>query len=485
MSEAEFTIDSYCWRDSLVFRYESLWSVLQKFALLNAVGGITIREIFGEKGLGKNLHDSWRFKNRNDLRSSGGLDLEKLSFLFNRNEDRINESVTTTFLNYNEIEPLSVENLRFCRSCIEEGFHSAIYQLLFIKICPYHEEKFISQCPNCECEIPYTLGKASFSEPYKCPTCCFKLCKDLFNLGCVLPSDPEREEKLKLVINWLISRKTSPILEKKISPTKNLSNNKDGQRDLINNLSSHWSVVLTSDNKLKNILGSGIISNRSIFLIKVDFKSVKKFEGSSFLNFEKSNITNEELDKDLYSIYKSIARFFLKSYLYTHKNCIEKVGRTIWWDKYTLNCTGQICKIANAFLLWRMFFEGINYPTDLFRKFKGKTFERLHINWQPPNYRVPVALIKRIFAVECFWMFYECILVSQKLYDENIYSFNYTEYVKGDQIPHWSINKVNGNNLEENYTIYYWSEPSRLMKMWGCLEPHYIEQIDDIGGSFS
>jgi len=61
----------------------------------------------------------------------------------------------------------------------------------------------------------------------------------------------------------------------------------------------------------------------------------------------------------------------------------------------------------NAFLLWRMFFEGINHPANLFRKFKGKTFERPHISWQPLNYRVPIALIKKIFVVECFSMFYE------------------------------------------------------------------------------
>lgn len=83
---------SFCWRDGWGSRYESLWSLLHKFALLNAADSIGIREVLSVEPTN---NDALRYRNRADLRYFGALDPAKLAIVFRSSKELIDESVVS------------------------------------------------------------------------------------------------------------------------------------------------------------------------------------------------------------------------------------------------------------------------------------------------------------------------------------------------------------------------------------------------------
>lgn len=453
---ADFDPKSFCWRGELQTKYESFWSLLQKFALLNAINGTTIREIFG-LALADQKDCNWKDRDRADLRYLSGFDKEKLKSGFRLSDESLNKSVVEFYVKKSEIKILSHNNLRFCYECLKDGFHSAIYQLLFFQKCPYHNSNFQTNCPNCGNDIPYQLNKTAFNNPYSCSTCRHTFCEQMTKLGGKLSFSKSREVSLKLLSDWLICRSNSFTIEKPITISSISSLKKTYSEMLLNNLSTHWFNVFGASPKLKNILRKQKYQNEESIHVRGSFKAI--------IPEEKLEYSDSKLDIDLYSIYKSISRQFLKTHLFNHSNCIENLGRTIWWDKATLHSQGKVCVYANAFLLWRMYFESVRHPIDLFRKFKGYVADRSKISWQPPSYKISKAIIKKIFSLECYWAFYECKLLATEFNEKNIYSFNTVEYIKNDLLPHWTVELYDKKNSEENYYIYYCYELSRLKKL--------------------
>lgn len=63
------------------------------------------------------------------------------------------------------------ETLRFCPQCIEQGFHSALFQMLWIERCPIHDEKIANVCPSCSSNVPYECNWETLSFAYGCTEC--------------------------------------------------------------------------------------------------------------------------------------------------------------------------------------------------------------------------------------------------------------------------------------------------------------------------
>lgn len=243
---------SFCWRESLVNRYESLWSLLHKFALLNSIEAKDLRDIFAFKYNRENVN-AWKWRHRDDLRCFWGLDASKLTLTLNNNEKLINESVVSAFVKENEVLKFSCENLKFCKKCLKSGFHSSLYQLLFINRCPVHEADLITKCPKCKNNIPYKFDNIAFKNPYKCPKCKLSFCPTLTKIGCQLPKIDGREEALTLIGGWLIKRIDLEILESKINE-KNSRFIDDSIDSKITCLTAFWSDVYRPSVGLKPIL---------------------------------------------------------------------------------------------------------------------------------------------------------------------------------------------------------------------------------------
>lgn len=451
---------SFCWRDHLINRYESLWSIIHKFALWNAVQAVDIRRIFSSD-TGKSIHsDIWKWGNRDDLRNLGALDPIKLSTSLNLNNYFISESIVSNYIKQDELKTLGCDILRFCESCLQSGYHSALYQLLFLDKCPIHKKRFKTRCPNCGDIVSYRLNKISISKPYGCSKCGVMFCTTLSNSSRKVENIiiiDEREAKIKPLVAWLLQRRNFDTLEYVLKSDFENKFCEVKQNEIITYFTLFWSNVISFSTELKEIRNRQKPLPNNFAHLKIEFIETKNDE-------VEIDPFGRKWDKGLYSIYKSISRYFKRTLLFNHLKCIDFVGRYTWWGDYVLSCTGKICLYANAFLLWRMYFEGLDHPINLFKKYKGIPLNRSHINWDPPSYYSSESVLRRLFAFECYWIFFEALLIARTLNSNNTYSFN-TFSIKKNYIPYWIIAPKIEGEVKSHFEFHYWLNRKELRQL--------------------
>lgn len=69
---------------------------------------------------------------------------------------------------------------------------------------------------------------------------------------------------------------------------------------------------------------------------------------------------------DLYSQYTAIRRHFWRHVIKRHQQCCRSASEKIWW-RVAGSKTPNFCILAEAFLKWRMYWEGCASPSDLWR----------------------------------------------------------------------------------------------------------------------
>lgn len=143
-------------------RYESAYGRLQKFAwancldasyLWNSVFHLQCGSHWDSKEL---LHGSWIKQERLRLPSS--------------------LTIFDGFLTYYGAtwgkRLASARQFRFCRSCLDDGFHSIFYQIDGILRCPVHHESLTSQCAQCgHASGTLSLQPSGPLVPFTCPLC--------------------------------------------------------------------------------------------------------------------------------------------------------------------------------------------------------------------------------------------------------------------------------------------------------------------------
>ena len=66
----------------------------------------------------------------------------------------------------------SDHRFRYCQSCLDRGFQSAIYQIDGLEVCPVHGDPLLATCPSCGAAAPpYALTRESLDFPCHCPKC--------------------------------------------------------------------------------------------------------------------------------------------------------------------------------------------------------------------------------------------------------------------------------------------------------------------------
>src|ERR1051326_5569569 len=117
MNHGETQNTGICWRDGWFAAFESLWSLLRKFAFLNAASSKEIRENLGQANAKLLSSAQWRYARRSDLRTFGGIDPLLLSRILNVDHVRLRQGTVVPFLREGEHEILTSRYLRFCPSC--------------------------------------------------------------------------------------------------------------------------------------------------------------------------------------------------------------------------------------------------------------------------------------------------------------------------------------------------------------------------------
>lgn len=62
-------------------------------------------------------------------------------------------------------------NFRYCLKCMEKGYHTAIFQLPTLVICPEHLCELICECPDCGEQISTELNQELLNSPFVCNRC--------------------------------------------------------------------------------------------------------------------------------------------------------------------------------------------------------------------------------------------------------------------------------------------------------------------------
>lgn len=74
-------------------------------------------------------------------------------------------------LDWNTLRDQTYPNMRFCPKCLEQAYHTAIFQLRSITICPEHRCELMRECPGCGTELPTMLSSGVLHSPFTCPGC--------------------------------------------------------------------------------------------------------------------------------------------------------------------------------------------------------------------------------------------------------------------------------------------------------------------------
>lgn len=196
--------NSLCWRPNWQRPFESLWSLLKKFAYLNAAGYPDLRELVGRA---KSERTSPRGEQlRCDLNSLATVDDEKLRNLLGIESNEILQATALAYIKHEELIVLTSNQLRYCTDCMKAGFHSAIHQLLFLSHCPIHNGPLVTRCPECGTVAPrYTLGSITARRRTNCAHC-FDSFAENFRQGINLRlTDDSQSRELAELGTWLTS----------------------------------------------------------------------------------------------------------------------------------------------------------------------------------------------------------------------------------------------------------------------------------------
>lgn len=158
----------WAWLQAGVDSYESLWSIVHKFAQLNCAHEAEVRVAVGSGAWSPN----------SAFIEYGGIDKHKLRTALGLSRRVTEYAVIKPYLCRLFPTPVAFKiaresdefagELRYCAQCLSAGFHTPLFQLRPVHQCPVHRRRLTSACPSCRRPIPYTLTPGSLRTPYGC-----------------------------------------------------------------------------------------------------------------------------------------------------------------------------------------------------------------------------------------------------------------------------------------------------------------------------
>lgn len=166
------------WNPDWKQKYESIWSIIEKFKYANSINGREALEYLGDEKIRRRYKNGFS-KNHRTLLTTNYLSKEKFLNIFQFEITSIQkefENSIMALLKDREVKysPFN-DNLQFCKKCIKTGYHSYFHQTRFFDHCAFHpNEKLVENCPKCNKIMKiYSIGNSD--NPY----CCFN-CKESF-----------------------------------------------------------------------------------------------------------------------------------------------------------------------------------------------------------------------------------------------------------------------------------------------------------------
>ncbi|MEH7610016.1 hypothetical protein, partial [Gottfriedia acidiceleris] len=326
--------DLIAWNKNWIRKYESPWSLLQKILFANEIDQRQILILLGTEMLNSQNRLPNLSLKKGDLINQMYFDsvkLQKYYLVEPFDESRAFIELMSTKLGISAHHVFEHDVLRFCESCMENGYHSNFHQLRFLTKCPFHDSNLRNSCPMCDCQYSYNLRNPNMKFPYICK-CGYRYI------------DFETIDKMFSLFELLLDVTESFKLEmNQITKDDFISRVVFTEEGEVQDLKTHVQRLL----QLKQTGKSDVASEKLLAINHLFFinKTINK-------NHSDSNYYSVESYKDQKAIYKSIARYIRKNFMKMHKKCIRKL--TISIDNIIK------CHHANAYVSWRMFIEGVN-----------------------------------------------------------------------------------------------------------------------------
>ncbi|WP_243300262.1 hypothetical protein [Bacillus litorisediminis] len=230
--------------------------------------------------------------------------------------------------------------LRYCKTCMKNGFHSLFHQFTLLSICPFHPKKQLRKgCPKCRASFYYEFSDRNKKGPFQCICghwfCNFKMDKPFF-MSWKFPRKIENSNFKK----WLVynDRETSDVLL--IDPYKD-SNSYDQILDFyvssIEGFEVPNSTTINSHSKIMNI-------------------QCRKKESTHLSPIMIEEVNSDEIYRITKSVFKSVARHIRKKYLKEHKDCVRHYRRMSQTRKDIEDSLGfyeEVCPYSYAYIHWR------------------------------------------------------------------------------------------------------------------------------------
>lgn len=171
----------YTWNIKWIKKYESPWSIVNKFILANSLyGSHSVSIITNNRH--RSIETCKRLSIHTGIISNYGLN----DTFWGLNDISINEysanNVSTLlkpFLEYRKhftclseiCRPLFNETLYYCPICIKRGEHMLYHQFTFLDKCLIHNTSLTNKCPNCGNELYYEINFNNSTTPFQCKYC--------------------------------------------------------------------------------------------------------------------------------------------------------------------------------------------------------------------------------------------------------------------------------------------------------------------------
>lgn len=367
---------SWNWRDDWYTNYDSTYSLFAKFAFLNAFAARDLVHIFISTDSG--MRTKVLRNPQVDLRDPSYFDIPAMSIALRADIDTVSQSFLYAMLPNGQRK--SVAHLRWCTRCAAIGFHSPLFQLEIISNCPIHARPLRATCPHCNSRIPYQLRKDVVDVPFACSSCKADFAPVLRNprtrslrlsendIACMrnLTDLLKFEDQLiprKLELNRLCKMQGSG--EVVIAPADVRRHHSQFTGFVMQVLDEVRAEVDTAQIPLALTEVTQVIrGNKATPMHGIKLKKRRKRN-------EETILSHNEIKKDwgdmlvaLHTVYCAIRRRIWRRLIASHQHCVVCAARRLWWHMEGEN-TPSFCPIAEAFLRWRMFWEGCGVPGHL------------------------------------------------------------------------------------------------------------------------
>lgn len=343
--------ESLTWRDEWTSPFEGALTRLWKTVLFNSLTPTELSHAVFQK----NMVSSAALKRHGRsllctdwMRPAQGRNKRIAVSAYQSGLDRYSERWATAIA--------SDQHLRFCRTCLVQGYQSIFHQIDALTHCLIHGDSILDRCTRCGAPTPrYALTKDVLSSPYRCPHCQEYLClttPTTASFGFLQASDNERliagASRYQAIARWLCDLNDFDIYWPAMDNWQP---------------KPEWGVMTKNYRKMLFFaLASVTPINVEMISRELPRYTAVIYQADTPPRSALSVPLNEGERAQRVALYLRLRDSIKNHFLRRHQACVRRAQETlrIEWASDIMWPTAQICPFAFGFFLWRHLFECVN-----------------------------------------------------------------------------------------------------------------------------